>query len=124
LLIVASLVALLGASMQRAARSSRITPAVVPWVADPLQAANAALDAGRYPEALAYYLQVPEGAHDDSRAQRFIGWKLYGDELNRPMAGLSYVHRALLREPFSENSWEDAARVYGSAIGGLFDKKP
>ena len=97
---------------------------MVPIVADPLREANAALDARRYPEALAYYLQVPKGDRDYSRAQRFIGWKLYGEELGRPMAGLPYVHRALRAEPLAGNSWEDASRVYGGAIKALFTSKP
>lgn len=121
--VVGGLFLALVLSMNRSGRSGQITPAVVPRVADPLREANAALDAGRYPEALAYYLQVPKGDRDYSRAQRFIGWKLYGDALGRPMAGLPYVNRALRAEPLTGNSWEDASRIYGGAIKALFASK-
>ncbi len=121
-LVVGVLVIALSLSINGAARSGQIMPATVPVVADPLGEARVAMDAGLYPEALAYYMQVPKGDPNYARAQRFIGWKLYGDELERPLAGLKYVHRALLAEPFTSNSWEDASRAYGSAIKSVFTK--
>ena len=123
-LVVAGLLLMLAVSVHRAGRSGRITPAVVPIVADPMSEAKAAIDAGRYPEALAYYMQVPKGDRQYSRAQRFIGWELYGRELDQPLAGLPHVHRSLLAEPFSANSWQDASRTYGKVITGMFTKKP
>ena len=105
---------------RRAGHAARMTPAAVAGVADPFQSGKDAMDAGDYPVALAYFLQVPRNDRNYSTARRFIGWELYTERMNRPAAGFSYVHEAILSDPTSGNVWQDASRVYGHALKSLF----
>ncbi|MEM8713815.1 MAG: hypothetical protein AAGG01_22970 [Planctomycetota bacterium] len=116
--VLVCLIAAMVAILDRSGRPGRLTPAAVPVVGDPFAAGSAALDAGDYPVALGYFLQVPKTDHSYNRAQRYIGWEMYAEELGLPATGLSYVHRALIDEPFSSNSWEDAFRTYGALFSG------
>ena len=68
-------------------------------------------------QALALYRSIPRAHPQYGRAQRRIGWHLYGDTLDRPALGVPYVHRALHDNPTDGNAWQDAARVYLATLG-------
>ncbi|MCI0589858.1 MAG: hypothetical protein L0323_23840 [Planctomycetes bacterium] len=72
---------------------------------------------GRTDEALALYLSVPRSHPNYALARRRAGWHILADERGQPERGVPLVQEALLADPFSGNSWQDLARVYGRALG-------
>ncbi len=106
-----------------------LTPILTVWP-DPERAAREgdlvqlgryALREGRVEEALALWRSVPRGHEDWARAQRFIGYEIYGKALDEPRKGVAYVNRALAAQPFEGNSWQDLGRVYAQSLGLSFD---
>jgi hypothetical protein len=60
--------------------------------------------------------RIPRGHPDWSRAQRFLGLRVYARN-GDPATGVAYVHRALAANPLEGNAWQDAARVYLARMG-------
>ncbi|HEX9794146.1 MAG TPA: hypothetical protein VGC54_09215 [Planctomycetota bacterium] len=82
-----------------------------------IRMARRAMSADDYEGAFALLRAIPAGDSDWARAQRYIGWKIYGEHLGRPRAGIAYVNRALAKEPFEGNSWQDLSRAYLASVG-------
>ncbi len=71
---------------------------------------------GKIDQAVALLRSVPAEHPEYSRAQRFLGWDLYTEQLDRPDIGIDYVTRSLRADVFEGNAWQDAYRVYLKSI--------
>jgi hypothetical protein len=54
---------------------------------------------------------------DPRRGRALRALLVLADERGQPERGVVLVQEALLADPFSGNSWQDLARVYGRALG-------
>lgn len=90
---------------------------VLPFTVDPFEEGLAALDAEDLGAARDYWLEIDPDQPGYSRAQRFIGWELHARHRGAALAGVPYVNRALLDDPFDGNAWQDWSRTYAAAIG-------
>jgi hypothetical protein len=79
--------------------------------------AREALQSGRVEQAQALFQSLPEDHPSYAAAQRAIAWDIMTRERGQPSRGIAYVQKALRAEPLQGNSWQDAARVYGSVLG-------
>ena len=74
-----------------------------------------AIDERRYEEAFGILSTVGPEHPQYARAQRYIGWELFGDAMDRPDAGLPYVYRAWKHQR-GGNEWQDLSRTYGALL--------
>jgi hypothetical protein len=75
------------------------------------------LELGNLEQAAALYLSVRPGEQGYGFARRRLGWEVLARGRGQPELGVAHVHEALRAEPLDGNSWQDAARVYGAALG-------
>ena len=75
------------------------------------------LGQGRPDEAIALLRSVPEDHPRYGFAMRRIGWDGYTRGMDAPSRGVAFVNRSIRSDPWSGNTWQDAARVYGSQLG-------
>jgi hypothetical protein len=70
-----------------------------------------ALEEGRVDQGVALLRSIPRDDRQYSRAQRYLGWKLYTQEQDNPEMGMSYMLESLRASPFEGNVWQDLYRV-------------
>lgn len=87
-------------------------------IADPIREGRDAIDAGRYEEAFGILSTVGSESPSYARAQRTIGWELFGDAMGAPESGLPYVFRAW-RHQRGPNEWQDLSRTYAALLASL-----
>lgn len=88
-------------------------------IVDPIREGRDAIDARRYEEAFGILSTVGPGHPEYARAQRYIGWELFGDAMDRPEVGLPYVYRAWKHQR-TGNEWQDLSRTYGAMLANMF----
>lgn len=88
-------------------------------IVDPIREGRDAIHARRYEEAFGILSTVGPEHPEYARAQRYIGWELFGDALDQPEAGLPYVYRAWKHQR-TGNEWEDLSRTYGAMLANMF----
>lgn len=79
-----------------------------------------ALEEGRVEQGVALLRSVPRDDRQYSRAQRYLGWKLYTKEQGNPELGMSYMLESLRASPFEGNVWQDLYRVSFRAMTPSF----
>lgn len=103
------------------ARSSQDTDPVLESERAAVALAMGRLRAGAWEEAAALLEQVPPGSPVYAKAQRFLGYKVYARRMEEPRRAVRYVNASLAADPWDGNAWQDAARVYGSVLGSVWD---
>lgn len=79
-----------------------------------------ALEEGRVEQGVALLRSIPRDDRQYSRAQRYLGWKLYTQEQDNPELGMSYMLASLRASPFEGNVWQDLYRVSFRAMTPSF----
>lgn len=79
--------------------------------------ADRLLDAGEVDQALAVLQSIGPDDRHYARAQRKIGWDVMTKTKGQPARGVAYVTRCLGEDPFDDNAWEDAVRVWSRTLG-------
>ena len=73
--------------------------------------------AGRFDEAAALYLSIPEDDPRYARSRRRLAWDVLTKGQGQPQRAVAYANEAVALDPFNGNSWQDLARVYGATLG-------
>ncbi len=73
---------------------------------------------GNPEQAAALLRSVPSSHPQYARAQRFLGWDLYTQQLDQPRVGLAYANQSVRSNPFDGNAWQDIYRVLGASMFG------
>ncbi len=81
-----------------------------------------ALEEGRVDQGVALLRSIPREDRQYSRAQRYLGWKLYTQEQDNPELGMSYMLESLRASPFEGNVWQDLYRVSFRAMTPSFSR--
>ena len=112
LVTVVALIAVLQPAPPPIAAKYKLPPGVDAW-----DAGRTAYDERDYERAVAYWRQLDPSHPQYARSLRYVGWEVYAEKLDEPAKGLRYVHRSVLTEPLSENTWQDLGRTYASLFG-------
>lgn len=78
---------------------------------------------GDLDHAIAMLRSVPRSHPQYARAQRYLGWDIYTQQLDQPRVGLTFVRASIHAEPGNGNAWQDGYRTLGQSVlpGGLAD---
>lgn len=103
------------------ARSSQDTDPILESERAAVGLAMGRLRAGAREEAAALLEQVSPESPLYGRAQRLLGYEVYARGMKEPRRAVRYVNASLAADPWDGNAWQDAARVYGSVLGSVWD---